>query len=102
MESHLHRRGISLPHFMELGSVEAINQVVMSGLGIGYFSALIVRNELSAGWLVRLRDRGLTAARTFFIVQHRLKKESPMLISLIVFAKQWPPAPHLSLRPSSG
>ena len=91
MEAHLSRRGISFPHFMELGSVEAIKQVVMSGLGIGYFSALTVCNEISAGWLVRLRVSGLTAGRTFFIVQHRLKKETPMLAAFIAFAKQWQP-----------
>ena len=91
MEAHLNRRGISFPHFMELGSVEAIKQVVMSGLGIGYFSALTVCNEISAGWLVRLRVSGLTAGRAFYIVRHRLKKETPMLAAFIAFAKQWQP-----------
>jgi DNA-binding transcriptional LysR family regulator len=91
MEAHLSRRGIFFPHFMELGSVEAIKQVVMSGLGIGYFSALTVCNETSAGWLVRLRVSGLSAGRTFFIVQHRLKKATPMLTSFTAFAKQWQP-----------
>jgi DNA-binding transcriptional LysR family regulator len=93
MEAHLTRRGISLPHFMELGSVEAIKQVVMSGLGIGYFSALTVRNEISAGWLIRLRVSGLTAGRTFFSVRHRLKKETAMLAAFVAFAKQWRPRP---------
>jgi len=91
MEAHLNRRGISFPHFMELGSVEAIKQVVMSGLGIGYFSAVTVCNEISAGWLVRLRVSGLTAGRTFFIVQHRLKKETTMLATFTAFAKRWQP-----------
>ncbi len=89
MEAHLNRRGVSFPHFMELGSVEAIKQVVMAGLGIGYFSAITVCNEISAGWLVRLRVSGLTAARTFFMVQHRLKKETAMLAAFIAFAKRW-------------
>jgi DNA-binding transcriptional LysR family regulator len=91
MEAHLHRRGVILPHFMELGSVEAIKQVVMSGLGIGYFSAVTVCNEVSAGWLIRLRVSGLTAGRTFYIVQHRLKKETAMLTAFRAFAKQWQP-----------
>ena len=91
MEAHLNRRGISFPHFMELGSVEAIKQVVMSGLGIGYFSALTVCNEISAGWLVRLRVSGLTAGRAFYIVRHRLKKETAMLTAFIAFAKKWQP-----------
>jgi len=91
MEAHLNRRGVTFPHFMELGSVEAIKQVVMSGLGIGYFSALTVCNEISAGWLVRLRVTGLTAGRAFYIVRHRLKKETAMLAAFIAFAKQWQP-----------
>jgi DNA-binding transcriptional LysR family regulator len=91
MEAHLNRRGVAFPHFMELGSVEAIKQVVMSGLGIGYFSALTVGNEISAGWLVRLRVSGLTAGRAFYIVRHRLKKETAMLAAFIAFAKKWQP-----------
>jgi len=91
MEAHLNRRGISFPHFMEFGSVEAIKQVVMSGLGIGYFSAVTVCNEISAGWLVRLRVSGLTAGRAFYIVRHRLKKETAMLAAFSAFAKQWQP-----------
>ena len=91
MEAHLNRRGIAFPHFMELGSVEAIKQVVMSGLGIGYFSALTVCNEISAGWLVRLRVNSLTAGRAFYIVQHRLKKGTAMLTAFIAFAKKWQP-----------
>ena len=93
MEAHLNRRGVAFPHFMELGSVEAIKQVVMSGLGIGYFSALTVCNEISAGWLVKLRVSGLTAGRAFYIVRHRLKKETAMLAAFIDFAKQWQPRP---------
>ena len=88
MEAHLSRRNITLPHFMELGSMEAIKQVVLSGLGIGWFSALTVRNEISAGRLVRLRVRGLTAGRTFFIIRHRLKKETPLLAAFVAFARQ--------------
>ena len=91
MEAHVKRRGIVFPHFMELGSVEAIKQVVMSGLGIGYFSALTVCNEISAGWLVRLHISGLTAGRTFYIVRHRLKKETRMLADFAFFAKKWQP-----------
>lgn len=91
MEALLNRQGVVFPHTMELGSVEAIKQVVMSGLGIGYFSALTIGNEISAGWLVRLRVSALTAGRTFFIVQHRLKKETSMLTTFVAFARQWQP-----------
>jgi DNA-binding transcriptional LysR family regulator len=91
MEASLKRQGVTFPQVMELGSVEAIKQVVMAGLGIGYFSAVTVANELAAGWLVRLRVSGLATGRAFFIVQHRLKKQTPMLAAFIGFAKQWQP-----------
>jgi len=91
MEAHLRRHGSSFPHFMELGSVEAIKQVVISGLGIGYFSAITVCNEIAAGRLVRLRVSGLTVGRTFCIVHHRLKKETAMLAAFVAFAKRWQP-----------
>lgn len=91
MEAHLLRRGLAFPEAMRLASVEAIKQVVMSGLGVAYFSALTVCNEISAGWLARIRVRGLAASRTFFIVRHRGKKETPALGALTAFARGWQP-----------
>lgn len=91
MEAHLQRRGLAFPLFMSLGSVEAIKQVVMNGLGVGYFSRLTVGNELSAGRLVRIRVRGLAASRTFYTVRHRSKKVTPAFRALAAFARTWRP-----------
>ena len=76
---------------MTFGSVEAIKQVVMSGLGVAYFSTLTVCNEISAGWLAKIRVKGLAASRTFYIVRHRSKKETPALAALTAFARAWQP-----------
>lgn len=91
MEAHLRRRGLAFRDTMILGSVEAIKQVVMSGLGVAYFPTLTVCNEIAAGWLTRIGVRGLAASRTFFIVRHRSKKETPALAALAAFARAWQP-----------
>jgi len=91
MEAHLLKRGLGFRHTMTFGSVEAIKQVVMSGLGVAYFSTLTVCNEIAAGWLAKIRVRGLAASRTFFIVRHRSKKETPALVALTAFARAWQP-----------
>lgn len=91
MEAHLQKRGLGFRDSMTFGSVEAIKQVVMSGLGIAYFSTLTVCNEVSAGWLVKIRVRGLAASRSFFVVRHRNKKETPALGALMAFARAWQP-----------
>jgi LysR family transcriptional regulator, low CO2-responsive transcriptional regulator len=91
MEAHLLKRGVIFRDTMSFGSVEAIKQVVMSGLGVAYFSTLTVCNEIAAGWLAKIRVRGLAASRTFFIVRHRSKKDTPALGALTAFARAWQP-----------
>jgi len=91
MEAHLLKRGLSFRETMAFVSVEAIKQVVMSGLGVAYFSTLTVCNEIAAGWLAKIRVKGLAASRTFFIVRHRNKKETPALTALTAFARDWQP-----------
>lgn len=91
MEAHLLKRGLSFRDTLTFGSVEAIKQVVISGLGVAYFSTLTVCNEIAVGWLVKIRIRGLAASRTFFIVRHRSKKETPALGALTAFARAWQP-----------
>lgn len=91
MEAHLLKRGLSFGDTMTFDSVEAIKQVVMSGVGVAYFSTLTVCNEIAAGRLARIRIRGLAASRTFFIVRHRNKKETSALGALTAFARSWAP-----------
>ena len=91
MEAHLLKRGLIFRETMTFGSVEAIKQVVMSGLGVAYFSTLTVCNEIAAGWLAKIRVKGLAASRTFSIVRHRSKKETPALAALAAFARAWQP-----------
>lgn len=89
MEAHLLKCGLSFRDTMTFGSVEAIKQVVMSGLGVAYFPTLTVCNEMSAGWLAKIRVKGLAASRTFFIVRHRSKRETTAIAALSGFARSW-------------
>ncbi len=79
MEQCLGTIRLRFPHVVQLGSVEAIKQTVMAGLGISYFSELTVRHELTSGRLVRLNVPGVSVLRTFFVARHRQKREMPAL-----------------------
>ncbi len=79
MEDRCRDRGLVMGAMVQLGSIEAIKQAVMAGLGISYFSSLTVRHEVKTGRLVRLRVRGLGLQRTFYLVRHRQKRPTPAL-----------------------
>jgi len=86
MESYCSRREIAFGESIQLGSVEAIKQAVMAGLGISYFSSLTVRAEIEAGRLARLKVKGVGLRRDFFLVRHRRKRETPALRAFTDFA----------------
>jgi len=52
VSEHFRDRGIALTHFIELGSMEAIKELVKIGLGVGVLAPWIVRHELETGALV--------------------------------------------------
>ncbi|MBI5444402.1 MAG: LysR family transcriptional regulator [Deltaproteobacteria bacterium] len=87
VEEHCRERGFPLPRPAQLGSVEAIKQAVMAGLGVSYFSGLTIRSELETGRLVRLEVESLPARRTFFLLRHRQKRETAALRAMLEFAR---------------
>jgi DNA-binding transcriptional LysR family regulator len=89
MEDRLGERGLRWEDRTRLGSVEAIKQAVMAGLGVSYFSSLTVRSEIGSGRLVRIPARGLTVRRPFFLVSCRRKRWTPALEAFIDFVKGW-------------
>jgi DNA-binding transcriptional LysR family regulator len=89
MEEYCRAKGLTFPRTIQLGSVEAIKQAVMAGLGISYFSGLTVRHELETGRLVRLNITALSVTRMFLAVQHRQKKVTLALHAFTEFAKAW-------------
>jgi DNA-binding transcriptional LysR family regulator len=54
-----------LPVVQELPSTEAIKRMVQLGAGIGFVSALSVRDEVKAGSLVQVKVRGFSIRRPF-------------------------------------
>ncbi len=90
MEESCRDREVSFETTTQLGSVEAIKQAVMAGLGISYFSSLTVKHEVETGRLVRLKVRGLRVRRTFFLVSCLRKRRTPALEAFMKFAKGWP------------
>ena len=89
MEERLREKGLNWGATTRLGSVEAIKQAVMAGLGLSYFSSLTVRSEIESGRLVRIPARGLTVRRPFSLVTCRRKRRTPALEAFIDFAKGW-------------
>lgn len=87
MEDYCRDRGVRLGAPVQLGSIEAIKQAVMAGLGISYFSSLTVRNEMEERRLVRLRIGAVGLHRTFSIVTHRRKRLSPAMDDFIQYVK---------------
>lgn len=76
-ESFFERHGVTLKMRMELGSNEAVKQVVAGGLGIAVLSASTIRAELSNGDLVVLDVRGFPLKRKWYMVYPTGKHIAP-------------------------
>ena len=54
VKEYFREEGIPLANFLELGSMEAIKELVKIGLGVGVLAPWVARTELAAGALVSL------------------------------------------------
>lgn len=54
VKEYFRAEGMPLANFLELGSMEAIKELVKIGLGVGVLAPWVARNELAAGALVSL------------------------------------------------
>ncbi|MBI5016210.1 MAG: LysR family transcriptional regulator [Deltaproteobacteria bacterium] len=88
LETYVQGRGFAFPDPVQLGSVEAIKQAVMAGLGYSYFSGLTIRHELETGRLVGLSIDGIAVTRTFVEVRHRDKTAPPAFRIFREFARE--------------
>ncbi len=71
------QHGIVLKARMELGSNEAIKQVVAGGLGVAVLSASTLRAELASGELVVLDVHGLPLERKWHVIYPAGKQLTP-------------------------
>ena len=76
-EKFFERHGVALKMRMELGSNEAVKQVVAGGLGIAVLSASTIRAELSSGELVVLDVKGFPLKRKWHMVYPAGKHLAP-------------------------
>jgi DNA-binding transcriptional LysR family regulator len=57
IETHLLNQGVRLGSFIEMGSFEAIKELVKLGLGVGVMAPWVARTELESGTLVAIPIR---------------------------------------------
>lgn len=80
MEDHFRAAGIdsdSLTIIASLGSNAAVKEAARRGLGVTVLSKLAVENELADGILRRIKLKGLTMSRDFYLVHHKLRTLPP-------------------------
>jgi DNA-binding transcriptional LysR family regulator len=78
MKRFFDTQGVTLNRRMELGSNEAIKQVVSAGLGLAVVSAHTVVQELETGRLVILDVAGFPVRREWYLVHRKGKRLSPV------------------------
>ena len=76
MDDLFEKQGLKLEPYMELGSIEAIKQAVMAGLGISVMSQHNLRLELESGQLCILDVKGFPLRRHWFAVHPAQRKLS--------------------------
>jgi DNA-binding transcriptional LysR family regulator len=76
-EKFFDRHGVVLKARMELGSNEAVKQVVAGGLGVAVLSASTLRTEITNGELTVLDVRGFPLKRKWYMVYPEAKQLTP-------------------------
>jgi DNA-binding transcriptional LysR family regulator len=74
--------GQSLKVVAELGSVGAIKQGLLAGLGVALMSEMTIASELESGALRTAKVDGLAVERSFYLVRDRRRTQSPAAAAL--------------------
>ena len=99
-EKFFERHGVVLKARMELGSNEAVKQVVAGGLGVAVLSASTLRAELASGELAVLDVRGFPLKRKWYVVYPAGKQLTPATRAFMEYLFAAAPAHRLD-RPQS-
>jgi len=75
---YFRERNLSINIRMELGSNEAVKQIVMGNLGISFLAESTLTKELELGELIKLDVEGLPIERHWFMVHQSNKLLSPL------------------------
>ena len=87
-EQTLTEVGVHLGAILEFGSVEAIKQCVMAGMGLTFLPAIAVRSELAQGRLAALAWTGEDYGLVTQMAWHRDKWLSPALRAFIELSRE--------------
>jgi DNA-binding transcriptional LysR family regulator len=87
IEQYFVRSRVELRDWIELGSIEAIKELVKLGLGVGVAARWTARAELAAGSLVWLRMPGAPIRRTWCIARSASQPLSPAEATFIGLCK---------------
>jgi DNA-binding transcriptional LysR family regulator len=69
----------------EMGSTEAVRQGIKAGVGVSILSRLAVAEELALGRLKKVKMKGLSFKRAFYLIYHRRRTQSPLCRAFIEF-----------------
>lgn len=87
-DNYLKEKDISLSGILEVGSLEAIKQSIISNLGVAYLPRFVVENELQQGYLqeikVDIKDQTVTAV----CIYHKNKWITPSMELFIQLLKE--------------
>ena len=87
MDKLFREQGLELEPYMELGSIEAIKQAVMAGLGISVMSTHNLRLELDSGKICVLDVKGFPLRRHWFAVHASNRKLSLVAQTFLDFIR---------------
>ena len=88
IDNYLEEKEIIMDRIMDLGSIEAIKQSVISNLGIAYLPRYVVENELKNGLLKELKTDLTDKKITAICIYHKNKLISPSLELFIKLLKE--------------
>ncbi|MBW1676424.1 MAG: LysR family transcriptional regulator [Deltaproteobacteria bacterium] len=69
----------------EMGSTEAVRQGIKAGVGVSILSECAVAEDLTTGSLNKVKIRGLSFKRAFYLTFHRHRTQSPLCQTFIDF-----------------
>jgi DNA-binding transcriptional LysR family regulator len=69
----------------EMGSTEAVRQGIKAGVGLSILSERAVGEELGTGTLKKVKIKGLSFKRAFYLTYHRRRTQSPLCLTFIDF-----------------
>jgi DNA-binding transcriptional LysR family regulator len=69
----------------EMGSTEAVRQGIKAGVGVSILSECAVAEDLTTGSLNKVKIKGLSFKRAFYLTFHRHRTQSPLCQTFISF-----------------